>query len=131
MYKGSNDFKKGHKPRTNILKDENGDMVADSHSVSSRWRNYFSQLLNVRGVNDVRQREIHTAEPLVPEQSAFETELATENLKRHKSPAIDQIPAELIKQGIQQFAMRSINLFLFGIRRSYFRSGSSWSFPYL
>jgi hypothetical protein len=33
----------------------------------------------------------------VPEPSAFEFDLATEKLKRHKSPGIDQIPAELIK----------------------------------
>jgi len=26
--------------------------------------NYFSQLLNIHGINDVRQTEIHTAEPL-------------------------------------------------------------------
>jgi hypothetical protein len=65
----------------------------------ARWRNYFSQLLNVHGVNDVRKAEIHTAEPLVPEPSAFEFELAIENLKSHKSPGIDQIPAELIKAG--------------------------------
>jgi len=33
----------------------------------------------------------------VPEPSAFEVDLATEKLKSHKSPRIDQIPAELIK----------------------------------
>ena len=49
-----------------------------------------------RGVSVVMHTEIHTAEPLVPEPSAFETEMATEKLKRHKSPGIDQIPAELI-----------------------------------
>jgi hypothetical protein len=38
----------------------------------------------------------HTAEPLVPEPSALEAELAIEKLKSHKSPGIDQIPAELI-----------------------------------
>ena len=59
----------------------------------AKWRDYFSQLLNVHGVNDVRQAKIHTAEPLVPEPSAFEVELAIENLKSHKSPGIDQIPA--------------------------------------
>jgi hypothetical protein len=59
----------------------------------------FLQLLNVHGVNYVRQAEIHTAEPLVPEPSAFEVELATAKLKSHKSPGIDQIPAELIKAG--------------------------------
>jgi hypothetical protein len=41
-------------------------------------------LLNVRGVNDVGQTEIHTAEPLVPEPSAFEVEMAVEKIKRHK-----------------------------------------------
>jgi len=41
--------------------------------------------------------EIHTAELLVPEPSAFEVELAIEKLKSHKSLGIDQIPAELIK----------------------------------
>jgi hypothetical protein len=33
----------------------------------------------------------------VPEPRAFEVELAIEELKSHKSPDIDQIPAELIK----------------------------------
>jgi len=79
------------------VKDDKGDLVADSHSISPRWRNYFSQILKVHGVNDVRQTEIHTAEPLVPEPSASEVELAIEKLKSHKSPGIDQIPAELIR----------------------------------
>jgi hypothetical protein len=65
----------------------------------ARWRNYFSQLLNVHWVKDGEQVEIHTAEPLVPEPSAFEVELAIEKLKSHKSPGVDQIPAELIEAG--------------------------------
>jgi hypothetical protein len=63
------------------VKDEKGDLVADTHSILAKWRNYFSQMLNVHGVNDVRQTEIHTAEPLKPESSAFEVELALEKLK--------------------------------------------------
>jgi len=54
-------------------------------------------------VNDVRQTEIHTTEPLVPQPSAFEVEMAIEKIKRHKSPGIDQIPAELIKRGGRKF----------------------------
>jgi hypothetical protein len=47
----------------------------------ARWRKYFSEILNVlHGVSDVRQGEIHTAEPLVPEPSALEVELAFEKL---------------------------------------------------
>jgi hypothetical protein len=83
-------------PRTNVVKDEKGDLVADSHSILAWWRNYFFQLLNIHGVNDVRQTEVHTAEP---EPSAFEVEMAIVNLKSHRSPGIHQIPAELIKAG--------------------------------
>jgi len=53
-------------------------------------------MFNVHGVSDVRQTEIHTAEPLTPEPSAFGVEMAIEKLKRHKSPGIDQIPSEVI-----------------------------------
>ena len=42
---------------------------------------------------------IHTSEPLVPEPSAFDIEMATEKLKKHKSQGTDKIPAELIKAG--------------------------------
>jgi hypothetical protein len=45
--------------------------------------------LNVHGVNDVRQAEIQTAEPLVSEPSDSEFEMAIEKLKRHRSPGID------------------------------------------
>src|SRR5215469_16281959 len=45
------------------------------------------------------RQKIHTVEPLVPEPSAFEVELAISKLKNHKSPGVDQIPAELIKHG--------------------------------
>jgi hypothetical protein len=63
---------------------------------------HFSQLLNVQGVNDDRQTEIHIEEPLVSELSAFEIEMSIEKLKRQKSPGFDQIPAELIKAGIRE-----------------------------
>jgi len=47
LYRGINDFKEGHQPRTLIVKDEKGELVADRHSIMARWRNYFSQLLDV------------------------------------------------------------------------------------
>jgi len=74
-------------------------LFADSHSILARWRKHFSQLLNVHGVIDVRQTEIHTTEPLVPELSDFEFELAIEKLKSHKSPDIDQISTEFVQAG--------------------------------
>jgi len=65
--------------------------VTDSHCILARWRNRSSRLLNVHGINDVRQTEIRTGEPLVPEPSAFEFEIAIEKLKRPKLPGSDQI----------------------------------------
>ena len=42
LYRGINDLKKEYQPRTILVKDEKGDLVADSHSILARWRNYFS-----------------------------------------------------------------------------------------
>ena len=74
LYRGINDFKKGYHCRSNIVKD----MVADCDSILSRWRNHFSKLQSVHGANVVRQTEIPIAEPLAPERSAFEVEMAIE-----------------------------------------------------
>jgi hypothetical protein len=82
LYKGINSVRKGYQPRTRIVKDEKDDLVADSHSIMVRQRNYFSQILNVHGVSDVRQAEIHPTELLVPEPSALEVEFAIEKLKK-------------------------------------------------
>jgi hypothetical protein len=65
LYRGISDFKKGYQPRNNIVKDEKGDLIIDPHSVLARWRELFSQLLNVQG----------------PEPRAFEIEMAMEELK--------------------------------------------------
>jgi hypothetical protein len=63
LQRGINEFKKGYKRRTNFMNSVNGDLLADSHSIFNRCKNYFCQLLNVHGVNNVRQTEIHTTEP--------------------------------------------------------------------
>jgi hypothetical protein len=53
------EFKKGYQPRNNLVKDENGDLLADSNNILNRWKNYFSRLLNAHNVSDVRQIEVH------------------------------------------------------------------------
>jgi hypothetical protein len=78
---------------TNLEKDERGDLLADPHKIVNRWKNYFCQLLNVHGAGGVRQTEMHTAEPSVPQPCASEVEVAIGKLKRYKSPGVDHIPA--------------------------------------
>jgi hypothetical protein len=79
----------GYQPRTKLVKIQKCYLCADSYNVSNTWKDFFSQLLNLHGVSDVRQREMHTAEPLAPELGPFHIETATEKLKGYKSPGID------------------------------------------
>jgi hypothetical protein len=90
LYRGITEFKKGYQPKTNLVKDEKGDLLADPKKILSRWKNYFCQLLNVQGLGSIRQTEIHTAEPFVPDPSAAEVEVAIRKLKRYKLPRADQ-----------------------------------------
>jgi len=55
LFRGSSDFKKVYQPGINVEKDENGDVAAESHSIWAMWRNKFPHLLNLHGLNDVRQ----------------------------------------------------------------------------
>jgi hypothetical protein len=36
LYRGTNEFMKGDQSRTNLIKDENGEVLADSHNTLSR-----------------------------------------------------------------------------------------------
>jgi len=39
LYRGINDIKRGYQPRTIIVKDEKGELVADPDSIMAKWRN--------------------------------------------------------------------------------------------
>jgi hypothetical protein len=53
------EFKNYYQPRSNLVKDENDDLLEDS-TILNTWKNYFSHI-----VSDIRWLEIHTVEPLV------------------------------------------------------------------
>jgi hypothetical protein len=57
-----------------LAKDETGDLFAVYHNISNRRMKYSSQLLNIHGVNYVRQTEIYMIEPLVYQSSPLEDE---------------------------------------------------------
>jgi hypothetical protein len=33
--------------RSNLVKDKNGDLLADQHNILNMWKNYFSQVFEV------------------------------------------------------------------------------------
>jgi hypothetical protein len=75
------------------------DLLANSNNIVGRWKNYFSQILNVHNISNVRQLEIQTSEPLVPGPSHLEVEISIEKLETYKFLGSDEIPAELIQAG--------------------------------
>jgi hypothetical protein len=65
QFRAKNGFKKGYQLRTNLIKEERGDLLTDPLKSLSGWKNYFCQLLNVQRTGGVRQTEKHTAESYV------------------------------------------------------------------
>jgi hypothetical protein len=53
----------------------------------------------VHSISNVRQTEVHTAEPSVPGLSCLEVEIVIAELKKYRSPDSDELPVELIKAG--------------------------------
>jgi hypothetical protein len=79
-----------------LVKNENGDLLADSQSILIRRKSYFSHLLNVHRLSDVGKTEIHSGEPLAPDPGPSEFELTITKLKKYKPPVSDKILAEQI-----------------------------------
>jgi hypothetical protein len=74
LYRGIND-KRCYQPRSNLLKDENDNVLAESRNILNRWKNYFSQSLNVHGVSEGRLIQTYTVELSVPYPSPLRLKL--------------------------------------------------------
>jgi hypothetical protein len=48
----------------------------------NRWKNFFNEVLNIYGVHDKRQMDMHMADASVPEPSLVEVKIATGKLKK-------------------------------------------------
>jgi hypothetical protein len=57
LYRVINEFWRYYQPRNNLVKNEDGDLLAVSH-ILNQWKNYLFQLMNVHNVSDVRQKYI-------------------------------------------------------------------------
>jgi hypothetical protein len=44
LYKGVKEYKKIYQPRNEIVKDEDSEMLADSHNILNKKESYFSKL---------------------------------------------------------------------------------------
>jgi hypothetical protein len=74
MYRGINKFKKIHQHRTNLVKDEKGDFLADPDKIVNRWMNYFCQILNVQRVGVLGRQKYRQHSHLCQSLASLKTE---------------------------------------------------------
>ena len=66
MYKGTNEFKNDYQPRAYVIKKHGCTIVADTTSALSRWKLFFSNLLNVNQSTNRKGSEICTTVSDIP-----------------------------------------------------------------
>jgi hypothetical protein len=101
-------------------------LLADSHNNLIKWKNYFSRLLIVHNVSDVRQIEVHMAEPLALGPSRFEVEIALQSLKSINHQVMIKFRHNLFSQESKCYCPQpTSSLILFGIRKNCLINGRS------
>jgi hypothetical protein len=91
------------------VKNENGDLLADSHNILNRYKNEFSQFLAVFRISDVRQTGILIAKPLVPHSTPPELEIAVAKLEGTNLQVMTKFWKNLSTQVVKHCSLRSLN----------------------
>lgn len=93
-YKNINMFKKGFKLSTTLCKSKHGYIITEREKVTSRWKQYFEELLNP-DINHwlVMQNE----EQVVSLPTKQEIVAAVDKVKNNKAPDTDNLLGELLK----------------------------------
>ncbi|KAL4153259.1 hypothetical protein QTP88_001103 [Uroleucon formosanum] len=63
FFKQTKELKTGYNPRTEIMKEENGELVTEGEEIAKQFGKVFEELLNPRTHQDHTQIEYYTAEP--------------------------------------------------------------------
>jgi hypothetical protein len=90
------------------VKDENGDLLADSHHILNRLKNYFSYLLKVHNVSDIGQIEIHSAELLVPGPSHLGLKLLLRSCKSVNRQVVIKFLQNFFKKEAKCYYLRAV-----------------------
>ena len=84
-----------------FCKDKSGNIPSEHRHILQRWKQHFCDLqsMNVRPKELVFENIIFNNGEEVPPPTYYEVNQVTEKLKTHEAEGLDNIPAELIKQG--------------------------------
>ena len=85
-----------------VIEDSSGNIPTESTAVLNLWTEYCSGLYNYefhRDTNLLQSNQTLTQEAEIPPVLREEVEEAVRSLKERKSQEVDNIPAELLKNG--------------------------------
>jgi hypothetical protein len=123
VYRSIHELKEGSRTRTNVVKNETGNLLEHSHSILNRL-NYSCQVLNAHGFSYIKQTKVHTAEPLVPEPGSLDVDITIEKLKRINHQILNKFRQNCSNQEVIYHVLKSTDLLiLFGIRKNCHSSG--------
>ena len=103
MYKSIKVLTSKPVPRLNVLKDENGNILTKDIEIKSRWKQYCEKLYATQEDEEEDRIEIEDIDvDSEPDILLSEVNLAMKKLKNGKSPGIDNIQAELLKDSDEE-----------------------------
>ncbi|XP_072022451.1 uncharacterized protein [Amphiura filiformis] len=99
MYKNIKALTSKPVPRPNVLKDENGTILTEVEEIKSRWKQYCEKLYASQEDNAEEEDGVESEDTdSEPEILLSEVNQAMKRFKNGKSPGIDNIQAELLKE---------------------------------
>ena len=84
----------------NVIKDQIGEMLTDELNTKERWREYFSNLLNVENAREPLG-EVPAVEGPVQEISREEVKKAIESMRKGNVAEYSGLPIDLIKHIVE------------------------------
>lgn len=101
FYRRVSDLRNCYQPRTNTIRDRNGNALTEKHDIVQRWRDHFQQLLRPPNQGDFQNEEpiYYNVEEKLEEPTLPEVQRCIRHLNNNKAPGLDTITSELLKAG--------------------------------
>ena len=103
-------LKSGFKPKTELIRDFNGEIMGNKQDIMNIWKKYFEQVLNPNinlnadvhhtsaEANEIMEEDSESIEP----PSLEEVKESLERMKPGKAPGEDGLTAEILRAGGEQ-----------------------------
>ena len=100
LYSMAKNYRSSANEQTYAIKDEDGQLLVQPDDISKRWKEYFDQLLNVQGNEDLAvyvDLEVDLEE-VIEDITGSEILGAVSRMKRGKATGDDDLPVENVKE---------------------------------